>query len=83
MWAKARTPNGDRSNRWVGELTYSYVVDGEYYSGFHHLNAFSERAAEELIEGWQGRSVMVRYSKRKPDISLLLKDDQLGGQLGN
>jgi hypothetical protein len=83
MWTKARTPDGDRSNRWVGELTYSYIVEGEYYSGFHPLMARSERRAEELIEGWNGRSVVVRYSPRKHAISVLLKDDQLGGQLGN
>jgi hypothetical protein len=82
MWAKARIPAGNRGG-WVGELTYSYVVEGEYYSGIHQLLARSERRAEELVEGWQGRSVVVRYSRRKSDNSLLLKDDQLGGQLGN
>ena len=68
---------------WVGNLTYSYVVNGEYYSGSYRIRARSEHLAEEKIAGWKNRLVVVRYSADKPDLSVLLKADQPGGQLGN
>jgi hypothetical protein len=68
---------------WVGNLTYTYIVNGEYYSGFHRIRAHTERGAEEKVAGWKGRMVVVRYSPDKPDLSVLLKSDQPGGQLGN
>jgi len=75
---------GDRQFKpWIAELTYTYVVNGEYYSGFHNLRARSERRAEELIFGWKGRMVVVRYSPKDHETSVLLKNDQPGNQLGN
>jgi hypothetical protein len=68
---------------WVAEMAYSYVVDGEYYSGSHNIHARSERRAEEKVGGWKNRMVVVRYSPNKHDVSVLLKSDQPGGQLGN
>ncbi len=68
---------------WVADLVYSYVVNGEYYSGVHRIRTRSEHRAEERIAGWKGRMVVVRYSPHKPDLSALLKSDQPGGQLGN
>jgi len=68
---------------WAGHLTGTYVVNGEYYSGFHRIRARSERRAEEKIMGWKGRMVVVQYSPAKHDLSALVKSDQPGGQLGN
>jgi hypothetical protein len=68
---------------WVGDLSYTYVVNGEYYSGFHHIRAHSQRRAEDRIAGWKGRMVVVRYSPNQRDLSTLLRSDQPGGQLGN
>ena len=80
----AARPAKNRSFKpWLGEFTYTYVANGEYYSGFHRIRAGSERRAEERISGWGGRMVVVRYSPTKPEISVLLKSDQPGGQLGN
>lgn len=79
----ARSSGGGHSQRWAGEFTYTYIVDGQYFSGFHRIKTRSERRAEELISGWKGRTIVVRYSPTKHDISILLKDDQVGGQLGN
>jgi hypothetical protein len=56
---------------WVADLTYTYVVNGEYYSGFDRIRARSERRAEEKIAGWKGRTVVVRYSSDKHDLSAL------------
>lgn len=68
---------------WAASLTYTYVVNGEYYSGFHRMRARSKRLAEARLEGWKGRMVVVRYAPDKHDVSALLKSDQPGGQLGN
>jgi hypothetical protein len=68
---------------WVGEFTYTYVANGEYYSGFHRIRARSEGRAEDRVSGWTGRVIVVRYSPTTPGISVLLKSDQPGGQLGN
>jgi len=68
---------------WVGELAYAYVVNGQYYSGFYTIRARNERRAEELVAGWKGRTVVVRHSPDRHDVSVLLKSDQPGGQLGN
>jgi Protein of unknown function (DUF3592) len=67
---------------WVAELTYSYIVNGEYYSGAHHVRAWRQKRAQEIGEGWKGRTIVVRYSQAKPEVSVLLRDDQPGGQLG-
>jgi hypothetical protein len=67
----------------MAELTYTYIVNGEYYSGFHRIRSRTKRRAEEKIAGWKGRSVVVRYSPDKHDLSSLLKSDQPGTQIGN
>ena len=72
-----------RFRPWLGQFTYTYVVNGEYYSGFYRVRKRTERQAENLISGWKGRMVVVRYSPKKNDVSVLLKSDQPGGQLGN
>jgi len=68
---------------WAANITYSYVVNGEYYSGSRQLRAFSRRRAEAKIEGWKGRMIVVRYSPERNDLSTVLQADQPGGQLGN
>ena len=68
---------------WVAVLTYSYIVNGEYYSGTTLLKARSERRAEEMIAGWKNRMIVLRHSPTNHEISVALKSDQPGGQLGN
>jgi hypothetical protein len=77
---------GARANRiqkgrrgWACVLTYSYVANGEYYSGSYSIRTRKEQQAEELAVQWKGRSVAVRYSPADHKISVLLKDDQVGG----
>ena len=72
-----------KNNLWAAEFIYSYTVEGQYYSGFHLIAAWSKKKADALIEGWKGRTVTVRYVRTKHEISVLLKSDQPGGQLGS
>jgi|ERR1022692_313981 hypothetical protein len=83
MSAQVRSSRDSYIRPWVADLLYSYVVNGEYYSGSHRIRARSERRAEEKILGWKGRMIVVRYSPDKHDLSAALKSDQPGGQLGN
>ncbi|MFZ0137751.1 MAG: DUF3592 domain-containing protein [Candidatus Sulfotelmatobacter sp.] len=68
---------------WIGEFSYTYIVNGEYFSGFHQIRAFSQKRADALTLGWKGRMLVVRYSPSSYRTSALLKSDQPGGQLGN
>jgi hypothetical protein len=38
--AEAKTIGEGKTAYWVGELAYSYIVDGEYYSGFLPASGF-------------------------------------------
>ncbi len=68
---------------WIGEFSYTYTVNGEYFSGIHQIRVLTQKRAEALTLGWKGRMVVVRYSPSKHEASVLLKSDQPGGQLGN
>lgn len=78
MGAHAQTRD-ERHKGWVCAMSYTYVVNGEYYSGFHSIRAKKEQRADELAREWKGRSVVVRYSPADPGVSMLLGDDQIGG----
>jgi len=83
MSAQAQRATNNSILPWAANFTYSYIVNGEYFSGFYRMRARSERHAEEKVAGWKDRMVVVRYSPDQPDLSVLLKSDQPGGQLGN
>jgi hypothetical protein len=83
MGAQAMTNPGSYIRPWVASFTYSYIVNGEYYSGFYRIRARTKRQAEEKAANWKGRMVAVRYSSKQHELSTLLKSDQPGGQLGN
>jgi hypothetical protein len=68
---------------WAAKLGYTYIVNGEYYAGAYRLKARTEERAQQKVEGWKDRMVVVRYSPRQTDFSTLLTSDQPGGQLGN
>jgi hypothetical protein len=69
---------GEGSNAyWVGELSYSYSVDGEYYAGVAHLPSSDEDDAYEAIRGWKHRKVHVRVMPAKPERSVLVLEEQM------
>ena len=61
---------------WTVEISYSYVINGEYYSGFASLPADDEKHAEGLALGWKDREILVRYQPEDPTESTLLLEDQ-------
>jgi hypothetical protein len=73
---RSRQLDNDEGKGWVGELAYSYSVNGEYYAGFHHFTARHEADAERSIEGWKDRRVMAHYKPNDPSVSVLLVEEQ-------
>jgi hypothetical protein len=73
--AHARFEQNGRESYWVGELGYSYKVEGERYSGYYYKTFRSEQRASDFVAGWNGVEVPVRYRKNHPETSLLLKKD--------
>src|SRR5437660_4883817 len=82
VWSTQSRP-GERGERakWVAELTYSYTVNSEYYSGTRPIKARNEQEADRIAAEWKARNVSVRYEQSKPASSALLLEDQPGGTL--
>lgn len=60
----------------AAQITYVYVVNGEYFSGYVSLPAEDRKHAEGLALGWKDREIFVRYSPIDPTESTLLLEDQ-------
>ena len=73
--ARVESTTGSRP-LWRGAIAYSYVVDGEYYSGLEWLPAEDEAHAEGIVLGWKDRPVVVRYCADNSAESALLLEDQ-------
>jgi hypothetical protein len=65
-------------SQWLTDVSYSYNVDGEFYSGQFQLTSRSERKANEHEFRWKGRSIGVRYSPRNKNVSVVRIEDQAG-----
>ena len=64
---------------WQTEVSYSYTVSGEYYSGFSGRHFARERDADEYLGRFpMGVALFVRHKPARPEISLLRQDDQMG-----
>ena len=60
-------------------FTYSYQVGGMQHSGCFFLLVQGKKAGEDLRQQLVGRSVMVKYDDRKPEVALLM-DEALAGK---
>jgi hypothetical protein len=59
-----------------GQLSYSYSVNGEYYSGVHDKLFFRESSAERFITELKGKPAFVRHKANRAEVSTILKEDQ-------
>jgi hypothetical protein len=66
----------DGWHTWQAEVTFSYVVEGEYYSGKSSLPPETEDEVSEQVQRWTGRKVIVRYSPEDVSKAMLLPADQ-------
>jgi hypothetical protein len=64
------------STLWLTDISYSYRVADEYYSGQFQIKARSERKADETVARWKDQNVGVRYSPKNPAISVVRMEDQ-------
>lgn len=61
------------STTFTAEVAYSYQVDGEYYSGRHSAESFTEQEANAVARAHpKGSTVQVHVSPAKPDRSILI-----------
>jgi len=60
----------------LAELGYSYVVEGERYSGYYSRQFADEQHAWDYVKGLQGQLVVVRHKQDDPVISALRSVDQ-------
>src|SRR6266542_4178014 len=63
-------------SQWLTDVSYSYSIEGGYYSGQFQLTSRTERKANEHESRWKGRNISVRYSPRNKDISVVRIEDQ-------
>ena len=61
---------------YTAEVSYSYSVSGEYYSGHIERSFFRESSAQKFVQNFRGKGVFVRYNQSSPEISVLRKSDQ-------
>ena len=54
----------------MGELAYSYSVEGAFYSGFCRCRFTREKEVDCFVEEFRGASIPVRYNPAKPELSL-------------
>lgn len=66
----------DDIHGWAAELTYSYTVFGEYYSGIYRRGFRRKKSAEAFLDRLPRETpVSVRYKAARPEISTLLLSD--------
>jgi hypothetical protein len=59
-------------------ISYTYIVNGEYYAGSNKTIFLRKSSAETMASGLKGRTVMLRYPSSEPARSALLQRDQFG-----
>jgi hypothetical protein len=61
--------------KWLTDVSYSYSIEMNSYSGQFQLRSRSERKANEHELRWKGRTVTVRYCSRDPHVSIVRPED--------
>lgn len=66
-------------NLWLAEVSYSYTVNGEYYSGYSKMHFANEDDAEAYANRFlKDMTLFIRHKPHKPEASLIRSDDQMG-----
>jgi hypothetical protein len=68
----------ENSGSWLTDVSYSYRVENDFYSGQFQLKSRSEEKASRDVARWKDQNIGVRYSAKKPDISVVRMEDQSG-----
>jgi hypothetical protein len=70
--------SGENNGTWLTDISYSYSVANEFYSGQHQIKTYCERKADAVVARWKGQNVGVRYSPKNPGVSVVRIEDQAG-----
>ena len=73
----------ENSGSWLTDVSYSYRVGSDFYSGQFQLKSRSERKANCDVARWKDENIGVRYSPKKPEISVVRMEDQSALHPGN
>ncbi len=66
-------------HHYLAEVTYSYSVNGDYYSGFLEQTTLTRKKADRLAQKFPaGMMVVVRIDPARPERSVTRLDDQPG-----
>jgi hypothetical protein len=60
----------------LGEFGYSYLVEGDRYSGYYSRQYADEQHAWDYVGGLRGQPIVVRYKRGDPEVSALRASDQ-------
>lgn len=73
--AEWRQPNTGTNRYFVAELAYSYVVSGQYFSGYYRQSFSNLDATMSFVKSVKGQPVQVRYKQGQAGKSLLLEEN--------
>lgn len=63
--------NSRRGTAYFAEIAYSYRIDGEYYSGYHKADLFSEDQLNSFFDSFPiDSTINVHVNPRKPSESV-------------
>jgi len=68
--------NYQHDSTWLTDVSYSYTVAAEYYSGQFQLRDRSEKKSDAQVLRWKGQNISIRYSPTCPEISVVRMEDQ-------
>lgn len=68
----------ENSGSWLTDVSYSYRVENDFYSGQFQLKTMGEAKAGRHVARWKDQNIGVRYSAKKPGISVVRMEDQSG-----
>ena len=75
-YAEPKIAGDDENTHWVGDLHYSYSVNGNSYSASHYFRASGNDDAEDLVKEWRSRRIVVHYFPGNPSRSVFIPQEQ-------
>jgi hypothetical protein len=80
MSARVRSSTNSYNQAWLADLSSTYVVNGEYYSGFHRIRARSEGRTEERMLAGRAEWSLCGIPPTRTNLSALRRGDQAGNR---
>jgi hypothetical protein len=75
-YAEPKIAGDDENTHWVGDLHYSYSVNGNSYSASHYFRASGNDDAKDQVKEWRSRRIVVHYFPGNPSRSVFIAQEQ-------